>query len=124
MRCRVPAESDETLTPHTPSLRAQRSNPESLCGKILDCFAALAMTWKEIRPNKKGAVSKHDALICCSARDQLVCWIADNSQALPERRAKVQTSVTSLGCSLPATIAPVLRSTVLSVSEKRIATVA
>jgi len=28
----------------TPSLRAQRSNPESLRGKILDCFAALAMT--------------------------------------------------------------------------------
>src|SRR6266702_2584329 len=27
-----------------PSLRAQRSNPESLRGKILDCFAALAMT--------------------------------------------------------------------------------
>jgi hypothetical protein len=25
-------------------LRAQRSNPESLRGKILDCFAALAMT--------------------------------------------------------------------------------
>ncbi|TYL89243.1 hypothetical protein FXB40_35635 [Bradyrhizobium rifense] len=26
------------------SLRAQRSNPESLRGKILDCFAAPAMT--------------------------------------------------------------------------------
>ncbi|TYL76281.1 hypothetical protein FXB38_31340 [Bradyrhizobium cytisi] len=26
------------------SLRAQRSNPESLRGKTLDCFAALAMT--------------------------------------------------------------------------------
>ena len=26
------------------SLRAQRSNPESLRGKILDCFATLAMT--------------------------------------------------------------------------------
>nr|AWM00426.1 hypothetical protein CIT40_10540 [Bradyrhizobium amphicarpaeae] len=31
-----------------PSLRAQRSNPESLRGKTLDCFAALAMTmWIE-----------------------------------------------------------------------------
>ncbi|PSO27416.1 hypothetical protein C7G41_26230 [Bradyrhizobium sp. MOS002] len=30
--------------PHTPSLRAQRSNPESLRGGSLDCFAALAMT--------------------------------------------------------------------------------
>ncbi|MDD1520306.1 hypothetical protein DCG74_08715 [Bradyrhizobium sp. WBAH42] len=27
-----------------PSLRAQRSNPDCLHGKILDCFAALAMT--------------------------------------------------------------------------------
>ncbi|RXG96733.1 hypothetical protein EAS61_15860 [Bradyrhizobium zhanjiangense] len=26
-------------------MRAQRSNPESLRGKTLDCFAALAMTW-------------------------------------------------------------------------------
>ncbi|QAU42012.1 hypothetical protein XH86_33305 [Bradyrhizobium guangdongense] len=26
------------------SLRAQRRNPESSAGKILDCFAALAMT--------------------------------------------------------------------------------
>nr|AWL98616.1 hypothetical protein CIT40_00305 [Bradyrhizobium amphicarpaeae] len=31
-----------TLSP--PSLRAQRSNPDCLRGKILDCFAALAMT--------------------------------------------------------------------------------
>ena len=29
---------------HTPSLRAQRSNPESFRGGSLDCFAALAMT--------------------------------------------------------------------------------
>nr|QDP23285.1 hypothetical protein FNV92_14420 [Bradyrhizobium cosmicum] len=28
----------------TSSLRAQRSNPACLWGKILDCFAALAMT--------------------------------------------------------------------------------
>ena len=33
-----------------PSLRAQRSNPESLRGKILDCFASLAMTAAE-RPH-------------------------------------------------------------------------
>jgi hypothetical protein len=32
------------LSPHTSSLRAQRSNPESLRGGSLDCFAALAMT--------------------------------------------------------------------------------
>src|SRR6185369_4523158 len=30
--------------PSKSSLRAKRSNPESLRGKILDCFAALAMT--------------------------------------------------------------------------------
>ncbi|MDE5443457.1 hypothetical protein GWG65_18800 [Bradyrhizobium sp. CSA207] len=33
----------------TSSLRAQRSNPESLRGKILDCFAALAMTRETTR---------------------------------------------------------------------------
>ena len=34
------------MTPalHSPSLRAQRSNPESFRGGTLDCFAALAMT--------------------------------------------------------------------------------
>ncbi|MGY4504915.1 hypothetical protein ACVWYH_008872 [Bradyrhizobium sp. GM24.11] len=32
------------MVPLAPSLRAQRSNPESLRGKNLDCFAALAMT--------------------------------------------------------------------------------
>ncbi|RXG99930.1 hypothetical protein EAS62_01745 [Bradyrhizobium zhanjiangense] len=42
-------ESDNRYTkaPPTSSLRAQRSNPESLRGKTLDCFVALAMTWKE-----------------------------------------------------------------------------
>ncbi|RXT49952.1 hypothetical protein B5V03_08800 [Bradyrhizobium betae] len=39
----------------TPSLRAQRSNPESLRGKTLDCFAALAMTWREQRAPHSGA---------------------------------------------------------------------
>ncbi|TFW59095.1 hypothetical protein CT676_20740 [Bradyrhizobium sp. MOS001] len=39
---------------HTPSLRGakRRSNPDCLRGKILDCFAALAMTmWREHRPH-------------------------------------------------------------------------
>ncbi|TYL96756.1 hypothetical protein FXB40_10585 [Bradyrhizobium rifense] len=31
------------------SLRAERSNPESLSGKTLDCFAALAMTEYGVR---------------------------------------------------------------------------
>ncbi|RTE94519.1 hypothetical protein D6B98_01550 [Bradyrhizobium sp. LVM 105] len=30
------------LSPHTPSLRAERSNPESFRGGILDCFVARA----------------------------------------------------------------------------------
>ncbi|QAU46314.1 hypothetical protein XH91_13715 [Bradyrhizobium guangzhouense] len=38
-----------TMFPHTPSLRAQRSNPDCIRGKILDCFAALAMTtWMQL----------------------------------------------------------------------------
>ncbi|QOZ42084.1 hypothetical protein XH89_00355 [Bradyrhizobium sp. CCBAU 53340] len=36
----------------TTSVRAQRSNPESLCGKTLDCFAALAMTGIERRRSR------------------------------------------------------------------------
>src|SRR3954469_19488282 len=39
-----------------PSLRAQRSNPDSLCTGILDCFAALAMT------EERGAVPLDDDL--------------------------------------------------------------
>src|SRR3954469_14767525 len=35
------------VPPHTPSLRAQRSNPDCRRGKILDCFAALAMTMRK-----------------------------------------------------------------------------
>ncbi|TYO62091.1 hypothetical protein FXV83_34615 [Bradyrhizobium hipponense] len=43
-RCRISLRSCGPRAASTPSLRAQRSNPESLRGKILDCFAALAMT--------------------------------------------------------------------------------
>ena len=40
-----------------PSLRAQRSNPESLRGKTLDCFTALAMTiWRARAPYEKNAI--------------------------------------------------------------------
>ena len=42
--------------------------------------------------------------------DQLVCWIAESSQSAPRRRAKVQTSVASIGVSLPETRRPVVRS--------------
>src|SRR5258708_7226170 len=44
MRHRVPSVRGGTASPNTPSLRAQRSNPESFGGGILDCFATLAMT--------------------------------------------------------------------------------
>ena len=56
--------------------------------------------------------------------DDQVCWIAESSQSLPRGRTKVQTSVASIGCSLPATRRLVPRSSVLSTSENRIATLA
>ncbi|RQH10256.1 hypothetical protein EHH60_24590 [Bradyrhizobium sp. RP6] len=34
------------LSPRHCEERERRSNPESLRGKILDCFAALATTWR------------------------------------------------------------------------------
>src|SRR5438874_6623712 len=89
-----------------------------------DARPLIPMRRSETSQKKKAPCKKHDALVFYVVCDQLVCWIADNSQAAPGRRAKVQTSVASPGCSLPATTAPVLRSSVLSVSAKRSATVA
>ncbi|TFV35047.1 hypothetical protein E4K65_46790 [Bradyrhizobium niftali] len=40
----------QALAASTSSLRAQRSNPESLRGSSLDCFAALAMTEQGAAP--------------------------------------------------------------------------
>ena len=51
------------------------------------------------------------------------CWIADSSQSPPRARMKVHSSVTSLGLP-PSTVRPLARSTMLSVSAKRMATVA
>ena len=49
--------------PHTPSLRAQRSNPDCHRGKILDCFAVLAMTvWRQLRPTL-GVIARLDRAI-------------------------------------------------------------
>ncbi|PSO28078.1 hypothetical protein C7G41_25500 [Bradyrhizobium sp. MOS002] len=42
-------------TASTSSLRAQRSNPESLRGDSLDCFAALAMTEQDARVRSSNA---------------------------------------------------------------------
>src|SRR4051795_10845104 len=50
------------------------------------------------------------------AGDQ-VCWIAESSQFAPRGRRNVQTSVASIGVSLPSTSCPVVRSSVLSTSE-------
>ena len=47
-----------TRLPPPPSLRAQRSNPESIRGGRLDCFAALAMTiWRERAPPSRPPLS-------------------------------------------------------------------
>src|SRR5882757_1805520 len=80
------------------------------------------------RKSKRRRGMNRGALYCLGwpwrAFDQLVCWIAESSQLEPRGRAKVQTSVASVGCSLPATRRPVPRSSVLSTSEKRNATLA
>src|ERR1700747_174134 len=56
--------------------------------------------------------------------DDQVCWIAESSQLPPRGRRKVHTSVASEGCSLPSTIRPLARSTVLSIMQNRLATLA
>ena len=73
---------------------------------------------------RKGAAERTAAPSSSRCGDQLVCWIAESSQSAPRRRAKVHTSVTSTGVSLPATRRPVVRSVVLSTSENFIATLA
>jgi hypothetical protein len=76
------------------------------------------------RQKKKAPRNEPQRLRRPCAGDQLVCWIAESSQSAPRRRAKVHTSVASIGVSLPATRRPVVRSMVLSTSENRIATLA
>src|SRR5260370_41248181 len=56
--------------------------------------------------------------------DDQVSWIADSSQFAPRGRTKVHTSVTCVGCSPPSTSRPLARSSVLSTSDTRIATLA
>src|SRR6185369_11482508 len=73
---------------------------------------------------EKGAAERTAAPCLSRCGDQLVCWIAESSQSAPRRRAKVHTSVASIGVSLPETRRPVVRSRVLSTSENRIATLA
>jgi hypothetical protein len=58
---------------HPPSLRGatRRSNPECCRGKILDCFASLAMTWRERR-------AYAHAQIACRAHFPLRCRANQN----------------------------------------------
>ncbi|QFI72150.1 hypothetical protein F8237_06970 [Bradyrhizobium betae] len=44
LRCVRGTRAERARTLSSSSLRAQRSNPDSLRGGLLDCFAALAMT--------------------------------------------------------------------------------
>ena len=52
------------------------------------------------------------------------CWIAESSQLPPRSRRKVHTSVATSGWSSPSTTRPVARSSIWSMSENCIATVA
>ncbi len=73
---------------------------------------------KRRRGTNRGAL--HDDAVA----DDQACWIAESSQLAPRGRTKVQTSVASVGASLPVTSRPVVRSRVLSTIENRIATLA
>jgi hypothetical protein len=74
--------------------------------------------------DKKSAAVQPRRFALKSSRSYEVCWIAESSQLAPRGRTKVQTSVASIGFSLPLTNRPVPRSRVLSTSENRIATLA
>ncbi|QHP70257.1 hypothetical protein EI171_24975 [Bradyrhizobium sp. LCT2] len=50
LRCELEDDADASRS----SLRAQRGNPESVSGKTLDCFAALATTMWRVRVHCRG----------------------------------------------------------------------
>src|ERR1700686_4772139 len=79
---------------------------------------------KEERKSKRRRGMNRSAFGCSSGNNQLVCCSAESSQVAPRGRTKVQTSVISAGTSLPSTRRPLARSSVLSTSENRIATLA
>ena len=81
--------NEAVLVPSTSSLRAQRSNPESLRGKTLDCFAALAMTEyrasasppsSTVIPREGGESSTPQLLGSITAVSEY--WIARSSRAM------------------------------------------
>src|ERR1700722_5765213 len=129
------------------SLIASRRTTGWLTGVLLTCvfarlweriagnkqLSALRASMIEARGGRRWATTHQTKRRCglnlgawhrhCRNSDQ-VCWIADNSQLAPRGRTKVQTSVASPGSSPPTTGWPVARSSILSTSEYRIATVA
>jgi len=87
---RVQVARVSALLTHTPSLRAERSNPDCLCGKTLDCFAPFAMTMRR-QP------APHSALVPWAQRffsgalqsrgrcrgGECGCWVPDPRFACP-----------------------------------------
>src|SRR5579859_1499254 len=62
-------------------------------------------------PNEKGAAEPRRLCFLTALEHQLVCWIAESIQSPPRGLTKVQTSVTSTGCSLPLINWPEVMST-------------
>ena len=78
-----------------PSLRAQRSNPDSFRGRTLDCFAALAMTKQAVRAplsNSHFKQQAHDRLLAARrARGLLFVSHPRKRQGRREGRAQAGT---------------------------------
>ena len=75
----------ENCSVATPSLRAQRSNPEPLRGKTLDCFAALAMTMGKRLATNSGIVGWAKRSVPTTLRIVTGTW-ARRSAPLPTLR--------------------------------------
>ncbi|MET4325453.1 hypothetical protein ABIB80_001274 [Bradyrhizobium sp. i1.15.2] len=77
----------------TSSLRAQRSSPESLCGKTLDCFAALAMTEQGAASSSSNADSTCRHTFASSRRvSPELCFVTPPSKPRGRREGRVLTS--------------------------------
>src|SRR3954464_11403832 len=84
--------------PSAPSLRAQQSNPDCLRGKILDCFAALAMTRGRDSELSPAETPPHlDALSASGEREKLKHARAFGLEAeIARRHAFVRRDVAGL----------------------------
>src|SRR3954451_20964451 len=77
----------------TSSLRAQRSSPESLCGKTLDCFAALAMTEQGAASSSSNADSTCRHTFASSRRvSPELCFVTPPSCPRGRREGRVPAS--------------------------------